>query len=388
MIILVSPAAGGVAHVAGAIADQLRADGGRVHQIVVTDHRNDQAPAEADDRTVVACRRAPALSACRAAWAARRVLRAAEILHLELGRSAVGAFWFGLAAVMLRGRRRTVLIAHDMPVLIKSPGAGLLAVAPGLRDIIAYRLIAPMLDRVLVAALRLWISQTLVFSRSAAEAATARRWPSVAVLVHGAAPPSAAAPPPSLGTHVLMAGFLAPDKGVDVLLDAWDRIDAPLPLIIVGAAHRQSGAWAQQLKARCEQRPDATRWLGPVDDSTFADLIAAAAVVVLPYRASNPASGILVRALVEGRAVIATRVPAAVTEIRDGDTGRLIAIDDTTALAANLQDLLRHPDLRDRLGAAAQAEAVERHSWRVHADQLRSAYHGQPATLNESGASS
>ena len=92
------------------------------------------------------------------------------------------------------------------------------------------------------------------------------------------------------------------------------------------------------------------------------------------YKRQNPASGIIVRAMVEGRAIVATAVPAALETIRDGREGLLVAPDDPGALARALASLLADPELRDRLGAAAGRLAAQRFTWARHVGGLVDAY--------------
>jgi glycosyltransferase involved in cell wall biosynthesis len=70
--------------------------------------------------------------------------------------------------------------------------------------------------------------------------------------------------------------------------------------------------------------------------------------------------------LVEGMAAGCAVVGSAVTGVReivdDGVNGRLVAHSDPQALADALEELLRDPALAARLGAAARATALERHS--------------------------
>jgi glycosyltransferase involved in cell wall biosynthesis len=370
VIVIASPTEGGVAAVARDVVRQMRDDGLHVLHIRVGDGEHRETRGRAS-------RRPPALVAAAAAWRVRRQLRGCEVAHLEIGRGSVGAFWFGIATAFLRRRRDLVLVAHDPPHIVRAPGSGLLRTAPGWRDAVAHRVLAALLDRPLKAYLRSHVARTVVLSDEAAALARRDAWPSVTVLDHGAGPPTPDAPPPSRGRHVLMAGFLGPGKGLDVLAEAWRRIGTPsLPLIVAGAARRQDRQWLSRIAGVLDRCPSPPQWLGYVTDEQFAHLVATAAVVVLPYRAANPASGVLIRALVEGRPVVATRVPAALAEVEPGKTGLLVDIADAAALAHALRRLLAHPRLRDELGGAAAARAAGRHSWRRHVDQLMAVYRG------------
>jgi glycosyltransferase involved in cell wall biosynthesis len=129
-----------------------------------------------------------------------------------------------------------------------------------------------------------------------------------------------------------------------------------------------------ELRADANRLAWPPRWLGWVDDEQLQHLISTAAIVVVPYRRSNPASGIIVRSIVEGRAVIATHVPAALDAITDEVDGLLVEPGDVGALAGALEYLLVNPELRDRLGDAAATHGAARFTWERHLQGLTRAY--------------
>jgi glycosyltransferase involved in cell wall biosynthesis len=136
----------------------------------------------------------------------------------------------------------------------------------------------------------------------------------------------------------------------------------------------EDAAYEGHLRELSSRLPSPPRWLGFVSDLEFTRLVAEAALVVAPYRRSNPASGVLVRAMVEGRAVVATRVPAALDCLEDGVSGLLVEPDDSQALAEALELAMRDPGLRDRLGAAAASTAARRFTWPRYIERLTDAY--------------
>jgi glycosyltransferase involved in cell wall biosynthesis len=194
---------------------------------------------------------------------------------------------------------------------------------------------------------------------------------------HGSDPPPPGLAPPSRGEAVVFAGYIGPSKGVDVLLAAWRelRCEVELPLVLAGGADPPHDVWLDALLAEHAHGPNPPRWLGPVPgESDFEEVVARAAVVVLPYRRSSPASGVLVRAMRCGRAIVVTPVPAVDGVVRDGENGLVVPAEDPAALAAAVRRLLAEPETRDRLGTAAAATASERFSWAAHAAGLERAY--------------
>jgi glycosyltransferase involved in cell wall biosynthesis len=248
---------------------------------------------------------------------------------------------------------------------------------------VAHKIFAPLLDRPLRALLtrrtRCWVT----FSERAKGELEAAGFHPVLVVPHGADPPTASAPP-SAGKTVVFAGYIAQSKGIDVLLDAWEAVAAGtgLTLQIVGGARRHYVDYADSLQSRIEASGLPVIWSGWVSDEVLAATIAEAALVVLPYRTSNPVSGILVRSAVEGRAIIATSVPAFVDMLQDGVTGVIVEPGAVEGLARALSSLVDDGAARDALGRAAAAWAADHCTWRAEVDGLEQAY----ATWHRDGA--
>lgn len=357
-IFMVRPARpGGVRTEASRAARRLRERGHNVVELVLPEHR------------------APAIGGLRAALANRRALRGAELVHVELGALDSTIFWFGLLAASLA---RTVLVAHDAPRIVVAPGAGLIGGGKRWREILGHRLFSPLLDDRLRGALSRSAAVGIVLTESARRAWEATGPARIVVVEPGAEPRSSYRVPPSEGKHVLYAGFLGPSKGIDVLLDAWHEIgeSAGMPLVIAGThtGSDQDRRYAHWLRERGSALASSPMWPGWVSDQELTRLFAEAALVVVPYRRSNPASGVIVRAMVEGRPIVATRVPAALDALRDREDALLVAPDNMQDLKQKISELLSDPALRDALGAAAARHAAERFTAERQLSGLEAAY--------------
>jgi glycosyltransferase involved in cell wall biosynthesis len=362
-IVAIGSSRGGVADVFARAVVELRARG---HTVEVLTVARDGAPARAGIAAVLR---------------ARDALRSADTVHIEFGANDSEVFWAGLAATRLR--RDCVVVAHDHPELAHAPGAALVPDRDRsrLRRALAYRLASPLLDPRLDRALLARAGVLVVLGEKAAEErrAAAAGPREIVVIRHGADPPAAGLAPPSRGESILFAGFIGPSKGVDVLVRAWAELrqDVSLPLVLAGPADPPNDVWLDSLTAPLvvDGAPNPPRVLGAVDgEADFAALIGSAAVVVLPYRHSSPASGILVRAMAAGRAIVATPTPAVSEVIRDGENGLVVPAGDPRALAEALRRLADDPALRDRLGAAAAATAAAEFRWEAQVDGLERAY--------------
>jgi glycosyltransferase involved in cell wall biosynthesis len=148
----------------------------------------------------------------------------------------------------------------------------------------------------------------------------------------------------------LFAGRLSPEKGIAEFLEATDG----LPRLVVGAGP-----------------VDVPESVGAVPD--LGPYYERAAVVVVPSHREG--YGMVAReAMAYGRAVVATDVGGLRDAIEDGVDGVLVPPRNVAALRAAVQQLLRDPELRARLGAAARAKAQREWSAEAAGESLRAAY--------------
>ncbi len=354
-VVLVRPSFGGVGHVAHACAEALRSEGIVVDEVLGPEGGS------------------PALDGLRTIWAERRAVRAADVVHVELGRTALAAFWLGFWASLLR--RDLVVVLHDGEVMVNAPGSGMIRTARGRRDIVAHQLFARLLDT----PLRRWLARRtamwVVLSERSEAALTQVGFGPVTVVSHGADRRISVLPPSGADT-VVYAGYFSEAKGFDLLVDCWIAVGAStgLRLVVAGTRSEFHGPWTDQLRERLLAADPTVIWIESPDDRTFHATIAEAAVVVVPYRSSNPVSGIVVRAAVEGRAVLGTDVPAVVDTLVNGESAYVVEAGSVEGLADGLMALGADPALRDRLGEAAARWAEEHATWEGHADGLLRAY--------------
>jgi glycosyltransferase involved in cell wall biosynthesis len=356
-VLVVRPRRGGVGPFAARTIAELRGNGWGVDELALS---NDGASTRV---------------ALAAAVSHRREIARADVLHVEFGSLDLAPYWF---AVLASRRRPLVVVAHDAPRIALAPGTGLIGTGARWRDVVGHRFLSPALDGVLARRFARKAAVAVVLSERARLAWTCDAPPRIVVADHGADPPTPGRRPPSEGRYALFAGYVGPGKGIDTLLEAWDLIAAPnrLPLLIAGTSTGgiDDISYEARLRDLSSRLPAPPIWLGFVADDEFARLVAEAAVVVAPYRRSNPASGLLVRAMVEGRAVVATRVPAALDCLEDGVSGLLVDPDDPQALAQALERVMADSALRDRLGAAAASSAATRFTWPRYIERLTYAY--------------
>lgn len=149
------------------------------------------------------------------------------------------------------------------------------------------------------------------------------------------------APPhgPATGHTILAAGRLIPQKGFDLLIDAFARLDDPSTRLVIAGSGPEEKALRQ--KAAASGCGDRIKMLGYVPD--IRPFLDEARLFVLPSRFEG-FGAVVVEALGAGRPVIATASTPAVDDVlTDAERGLVVPIEDVPALTAAMRTLLDRP---------------------------------------------
>ncbi len=141
-----------------------------------------------------------------------------------------------------------------------------------------------------------------------------------------------------------------PRKGIEVLVDAFESLPStwPVHLLLVGRMD------ASRLQKRITKSPAADRihCVGQRDDAPA--LTAASDVFVLPSVKREGLARSLIEAMAYRRPVIATNCGGSPELVVDGESGIVVPVRDSLAIARAITKLYNDPVLRERLGNAAQ----------------------------------
>jgi glycosyltransferase involved in cell wall biosynthesis len=146
---------------------------------------------------------------------------------------------------------------------------------------------------------------------------------------------------PGTQRTILYYGFLAPYKGIEVLLEAVARVRATDPtlrikLVVAGANHpRLEIDYSAQLRAeavRLGLGPDDVEFPGYLDESSSTRLFLRSSLVVLPYLKTTGASGTLASAMGLNRPVVVSDLPPLVGQLNGYANSRLVEPGDVGAL--------------------------------------------------------
>ncbi len=159
-------------------------------------------------------------------------------------------------------------------------------------------------------------------------------------------------------------------KGHRYLLDAFARLpDRSTRLVIVGDGP-QRAALEQKIPALgladrvvlAGHQSDVAPWLRCFD------------VFALPSYANEGVPQAIVQAMLTALPVVTTDIGSIGEAIQSGSTGLMVAPENATALAAALQTLLGDASLRERLGTAARAAALQKFSLDAMLDRMEAVF--------------
>lgn len=161
-------------------------------------------------------------------------------------------------------------------------------------------------------------------------------------------------PDPGVGTgqggYLIYVGRLSVEKGLDVLLSAWEQFDLKIPLKIVG-----DGPLATQVVAATKRLPQ-VEWLGRRPVTEVHALLGQASVAIVPSKWYETFGRVAVEAFAKGTPVIAANHGAIAELIDTGRTGLQFTPNDSEDLAAQIDWILAHPSELAAMRREARAE--------------------------------
>ncbi|HEY7926535.1 MAG TPA: glycosyltransferase [Candidatus Dormibacteraeota bacterium] len=154
----------------------------------------------------------------------------------------------------------------------------------------------------------------------------------IIVKPHGVQDPGARLRPPSASSTVLFVGRLSPEKGLRVLIDAWERVrPASLELVVVG-----EGPQRRLLEARRTERVRFLGWRAPAE---VRRLMLSARALAFPSLWYESFALTVVEALAAGLPVLAADIGSAAAIVRTVGPEWLVSSADVEGWAAELRQL-------------------------------------------------
>jgi glycosyltransferase involved in cell wall biosynthesis len=191
----------------------------------------------------------------------------------------------------------------------------------------------------------------------------------IEVLPHFQNCPPEVMPYPGRKAHILYFGRLSPEKGVDDLLAAMQRLPA-VHLVIAG-----EGPQRLRLEALSQNLGlSNVSFTGHVSVVALEQLIANSQFTVFPSRAYETMGKSILESYAQGRAVVASDLGSRRELVQDGQTGVLYNVKDAGRLSSAIAFLYDRPELAQKMGAAGRELVRHRHSQEQHFHALERIY--------------
>lgn len=178
--------------------------------------------------------------------------------------------------------------------------------------------------------------------------------------------------------YVLFVGRLTPEKGVSLLIDAFESLATDRKLVIVGD-NPYDKAYVAQLRATSDARVVFT---GYQFDEAFHELMQHCCVYVQPSEVEGT-SPVVLSAMGHGRAVLVNGIEENLETVGDG--GLAFARNDVDDLRGALSALLEDPTRRQQIGERARRRVEQVYNWDRITDQFERVFHdlaaGRPVAV-------
>ena len=152
------------------------------------------------------------------------------------------------------------------------------------------------------------------------------------------------------GDYAVFVGRLSPEKGIDTLLAAWERLPGDLRLKVIG-----DGPWADRV-VRAVAANRRLEWLGRLPREQVLPIVGQAKCLIFPSVWYETFGLVAIEAYAKGTPVIASNLGAMREVVKDGVTGLCFRPGDPDDLARQVQRLCDHPEQTAALRRAARQE--------------------------------
>ena len=178
--------------------------------------------------------------------------------------------------------------------------------------------------------------------------------------------------PAPLTGSVFSFGRLSPEKGFDVLINAWARLQvSDRALVITGDGGELPYLKRLARSLGCESSVIFTGWLS---EEKLGDQLGQCTFVVIPSIWNEPFGLVAAEAQAHGRAVIASNTGGLSEIVLDSVTGYLVTAGDVQALTDAMSSLLADPMRARLLGESGHKRAAENLDFEVCVDNFESLY--------------
>jgi len=157
--------------------------------------------------------------------------------------------------------------------------------------------------------------------------------------------------------HVLYVGRLSTEKGVKVLLEAWEHVNG-IPLKIIG-----DGPMANELKDFAQEKNlQQIEFLGHISDTLYSEYMRGAKVLIVPSLCYENFPRIIAEAFAYGIPVLASRLGSMQEIVREKETGLLFEPGNGQDLADKICWVMEHDEEYEQMKKNVCREYEEKYT--------------------------
>jgi glycosyltransferase involved in cell wall biosynthesis len=170
--------------------------------------------------------------------------------------------------------------------------------------------------------------------------------------------------------YILFVGMMVPDKGPDIILEAYTKLKTDLKMLMVGDTHYHK-AFLNDLKNKYSSNPNVI-FTGFQYDLAYREFMSNAYIYTHPFR-SDGTSPSLLQALAYGNCILANSSIETQTTLQDA--GLFFARDSSDSLSEKLQYLIEHPNQVETFRMKAFKFAQKKYNWDVVVQQYEEVFY-------------
>jgi len=170
------------------------------------------------------------------------------------------------------------------------------------------------------------------------------------------------------GEYALFVGRLSQEKGLDILLQAWESLEKKVPLKIVG-----DGPLVNQV-TETTARLSHVEWLGTRTLAEVYELMGQAMMLIMPSKWYETFGRVVVESFAKGTPVIAANIGAIAELVTPGHTGLHFISGDSADLAKSVDWMVTHPQARRTMGQQAREEFLANYTAKQNYQMLMEIY--------------
>ena len=169
-----------------------------------------------------------------------------------------------------------------------------------------------------------------------------------------------------VGEYAIFIGRLTFEKGVDILLSAWDKLQIPLKIVGDGELRESVQKYAK--------KSNFIEYMGQLSQKSVIDLLKKSRFLVFPSRLYEGLPMTIVEAFSCGVPVIASDLTPRAELICDSEIGILYSSNDPASLAYKAESLWNHPGICARMGRNARREYEDKYTPENNYELLQKIY--------------